>query len=103
MRTAFSLLCLVLLSGISGAAADFTGALVPFFERHCYECHDESLKKGGLDLDALPTDLSDQATLAKWIRLYDRVAQGEMPPSDKPRPGEGEKQHFREKLSPVLS
>lgn len=103
MRTLLSLLCFLQLPGLVGYSADFTGALVPFFERHCYECHDENLKKGGLDLDALATDLSDEATLAKWIRLYDRVALGEMPPPDQPRPGEGERQHFREKLSPVLS
>lgn len=103
MRPVLSLLCFLQLPGLAGYSADFTGALVPFFERHCYECHDENLKKGGLDLDALATDLSDEATLAKWIRLYDRIALGEMPPPDQPRPGEGEKQHFREKLSPVLS
>ncbi|MBL9158643.1 MAG: DUF1592 domain-containing protein [Verrucomicrobiales bacterium] len=94
--------CLLLSSGIA-MSSDFSDELLPFFERHCYECHDANLKKGGLDLDALGTDLNDEALLAKWVRLYDRVATGEMPPPDQPRPGEGEKQHFRDKLAPALS
>ena len=55
-----------------------------FFE-HCYDCHDDLAAKGGLDLTALPTDLTDPDTLAKWT-LVDRVRNGEMPPEDKPQP-----------------
>jgi len=84
-------------------AADFSDKLAPFFDAHCYECHDNSVKKGGLDLDALPRDLSEEAVMAKWVRLYDRVANGEMPPRDRDAPGEGEKRIFREELGPVLA
>jgi hypothetical protein len=84
------------------SAADFTDSLLPFFEAHCYECHDETVKKGGLDLDALPRDLSDEAAMAKWVRLYDRVADGEMPPRDRDAPSEGEQRIFRDGLGPVL-
>lgn len=92
-----------LFAAATTGAADFTGDLLPFFDRHCYECHDANLKKGGLDLDALGTDLADEATLAAWVRLHDRVATGEMPPPDQPRPGAGEKQHFQDTLAPALS
>lgn len=98
----FLLTPLLLSSGIA-MSTDFSNELLPFFERHCYECHDANLKKGGLDLDALGTDLADEATLAAWVRLYDRVATGEMPPPDQPRPGAGEKQHFQDTLAPALS
>lgn len=103
MRLVLFLSVPLLLSSGVASTADFSSDLLPFFERHCYECHDANLKKGGLDLDALGSDLADEATLAKWVRLYDRVATGEMPPPDQPRPGEGEKQHFRDKLAPALS
>lgn len=85
------------------AAGDFAQPLAPFFDSHCYECHDDSVKKGGLDLDALSRDLTNPAILAKWVRLYDRVASGEMPPKGRDRPGEGEAQVLRERLGPVLA
>ena len=28
------------------------GALAPFLEKHCVECHDADTKKGGLDMTA---------------------------------------------------
>lgn len=55
----------------------------PFLDQHCMDCHDGEMKKGGLDLAALPTDASDAAALKKWVRVFDRVAAGEMPPPKK--------------------
>lgn len=74
-----------------------------FLDRHCYECHDDLSTKGGLDLYALPTDLSDPATLEKWIRIYDRVEAGEMPPEDRESPAFGEVRNFGEALAPSLA
>jgi hypothetical protein len=95
---------LFLLSLVSHAdAADFSEKLVPFFNKHCYECHDESSAKGGLNLDALSRDLDDEAVMEKWVRLYDRVADGEMPPAENEPPSDGEKRLFREDLAPTLA
>jgi hypothetical protein len=58
----------------------------PFLDQHCTECHDSDVKKGGLDLAALSTDAADAAAHKKWVRVWDRVAAGEMPPSKKERP-----------------
>ena len=96
-------LILLLAGGLSIHAADtFVDGLEPFFEKHCYECHDDISEKGGLDLFALPADLSDEATFAKWERIFDRVAHGEMPPQDKEPLTPGEKRIFAEVLSPPL-
>lgn len=84
-------------------AKSFSKSLQPFFEQHCYECHDDLSTKGGLDLTALPTDLSDEANLVDWIRIYDRVAAGEMPPKEEPRPGEDQITAFRNSLAPLLA
>lgn len=92
----------LLLSQI-GTGNDFPQKLQPFFDRHCYECHDEQTEKGGLSLDTLSTDLSDEAALSKWVRIFDRVASGEMPPKESEAPGEGETRIFREELSRPLS
>ena len=38
------------------------------------------MAKGGLDLSELPFTLADRSIRERWIRIHDRVAQGEMPP-----------------------
>lgn len=98
-----SFLLLCLLKGSALSASDFAEKLVPFFNAHCYECHDEATAKGGLDLDALSRDLSDEGILAKWVLLHDRVARGEMPPKERDRPTEGQKRIFRDGLAPPLA
>src|SRR4029077_16036948 len=57
-----------------------------FFEAHCLSCHDTSNKQGGLDLSALKFTATDPNNLAKWVKVHDRIASGEMPPKKKPRP-----------------
>ena len=52
----------------------------PQIEQSCIECHDAETKKGGLDLTALKFDLADSATRERWVRVFDRVEKGEMPP-----------------------
>ena len=54
-----------------------------FIEARCSDCHDADTKKGGLDLDALSTQLDDAAVEAKWTLAFDRVLRGEMPPKKK--------------------
>ena len=49
-----------------------------FIEQHCTDCHDDAAKKGGLDLTKLsPGDFPT------WVKIHDRVANGEMPPPKK--------------------
>jgi mono/diheme cytochrome c family protein len=54
-----------------------------FIEKHCAECHDETMKEAGLDLTALEYDPEDKANFEKWIKVHDRVKAGEMPPKKK--------------------
>lgn len=74
-----------------------------FFEKHCYECHDDLTTKAGLDLYSLSTDLSDPESFAKWERIYDRIQNGEMPPRNRPNPATGEKRIFSDILSLPLA
>ncbi|MBE2284486.1 MAG: DUF1592 domain-containing protein [Prosthecobacter sp.] len=69
-------------------------AIQPFLDQNCMDCHDAEMKKGGLDLAALPTDGSDAAALKKWVRVFDRVAAGEMPPPKKKQPSQDAVQDF---------
>ncbi len=65
-----------------------------FLEKHCFECHDDSVSKGGLNLLDLPADDLDRETLGAWTRAFDRVKAGEMPPKDEPRPETNELSQF---------
>jgi len=57
-----------------------------FFAEHCFDCHDDLTKKGGLDLTGLKAEFTDPPTFATWVKVHDAMANGEMPPKKKPRP-----------------
>ena len=69
-------------------AAPFAQSALPvkFFDAHCYDCHDGTEKKGDLDLEALKPDFADAETFARWVKVFDRIESGEMPPKKKARP-----------------
>src|SRR4051794_9679574 len=84
-----------LLAGLADcAAAEFDADARAFFTKHCSDCHDAAAKEGRLDLTSLSRDLSDAETLRRWVRIYDRVSDGEMPPKDAPQPNAAAKEAF---------
>jgi hypothetical protein len=60
-----------------------------FFDHFCGECHYED-QSGGLDLSVLTFDPDNRDNYATWVRMFDRVSTGEMPPKkrtkDRPTP-----------------
>jgi hypothetical protein len=54
-----------------------------FIDKHCAECHDEETAKGDFDITALALDFGAADTRARWVRVLDAIAQGEMPPPEK--------------------
>lgn len=73
-----------------------------FLEKYCSNCHDAESRKGGLDVGALqyPTDLP---SLDTWVRIWDRVRAGEMPPKQKARPDLAEMRAFLSELERDLT
>ncbi len=57
-----------------------------FVKAHCHECHGGLVQEAGLDLEALDPGLATEAGLTAWIKVFDRVERGEMPPEDGPVP-----------------
>lgn len=53
-----------------------------FISSHCLDCHEGKDAEAGLNLAALPLDLSKPHIEQRWIQIFDRVASGEMPPAD---------------------
>ena len=73
-----------------------------FIQRHCADCHDSTTKEAGLDLTKLPFDPEDKSNLAIWVRVHDRVGNGEMPPKTQPRPEASELKSFVNSLASTL-
>lgn len=66
-----------------------------FIDQHCVSCHEGSEAEAGLDLKALSFDLAETRAAERWVRIYDRVHDGEMPPKDS---GKVDAQHADEFL-----
>ena len=77
--------------------------VAPFLEKNCVECHDGETKKGGLDLTSLGANLTKLKTFETWVKIYDRTANGEMPPKKKARPDAGQLVGYLGTLSNSLS
>jgi hypothetical protein len=84
VRTAI-LVAIVMVLGAS-AEAENLGRIEGFFRRYCHDCHSGTHAEAGLELTALPADLSDAAMRQRFVRVYDRVIAGEMPPEGSERP-----------------
>lgn len=50
---------------------------------HCVECHGPTVRKANLRLDQISADLRNPATFRTWVKVYDRIRSGEMPPKTK--------------------
>src|SRR5436190_1318406 len=90
------------LAAAVGVTAELTVPQSAFLERHCFDCHADTAKEGGLDLGGLSRDLADAETLRRWVRVFDRVEAGEMPPKDVKRPDSGAKKAFLASLGETL-
>ncbi|MBT3635819.1 MAG: DUF1592 domain-containing protein [Opitutae bacterium] len=98
------MLAFALASATPALAVEWDIGLKPFLELHCYDCHGEGAKKGGLAMDELSNKLNDPAVFAKWERIYDRALNGEMPPMKiKDRPQADELKKLRLQLEPSLA
>lgn len=73
-----------------------------FTESHCVGCHSGNDAQGGFDFDSLDIELADEETLRRWVLVHDRVARGEMPPPDEPRPDVKESAAFLDSLSNAI-
>ena len=82
LLTAFLLLIGMVALQTSNARGAHSAAEPPaLLQSTCGGCHNATTKAGGLDLEALPFDLSSVATRITWIEIYDRIQKREMPPN----------------------
>ena len=96
------MLCRLATLGLLLAPLASFGAVAPFLEKNCVECHDADAKKGGLDLATLKPDLSDRKSFETWVKILDRTASGEMPPKKKARPDAKQQSAYLGDLAALL-
>ncbi len=77
-----------------------SAAPMPFFEKHCFECHDSASKQVGLELSKL--EPLNTENFGKWVKIYDRIESGEMPPKGQPRPPVADKDAITKSLKAEL-
>jgi mono/diheme cytochrome c family protein len=74
-----------------------------FLEANCSPCHNSKTKKGNLDVTALKMELTDAPTFATWVKIHDRVRDGEMPPKAAPQPEAAAREAFLKSLNATLT
>ena len=74
-----------------------------FTEKYCANCHNDVDKEGDLDFEALSFAPGDPANFQRWVKVYDRLKAGEMPPKEKKRPDPTELETFVGSLAHSLS
>jgi mono/diheme cytochrome c family protein len=77
-------------------------ATAEFIDKYCASCHDDVEKKGDLDLTALAYQPGDTKNFAAWVKVFDRVADGEMPPKKKKQPAAADLASFSKSLGESL-
>ena len=74
-----------------------------FLSNHCFDCHDSDSAKGDFDLTALPYALDTPHHFEQWQQVFERVANGEMPPKKKKQPPAKEREPFLSALEGALT
>jgi hypothetical protein len=72
-----------------------------FVVKYCVECHDAEMKKGGLNLEGIKFE-AEGTNFGAWVKVFDRVVNGEMPPAKKARPASADLKGFTNFVSAAL-
>lgn len=73
---------------------EFEKTIKPILTKYCHECHSTKTKKGSLDLERF-VNLDDvRKDVKPWQNLIEQIETAEMPPKEKPQPGEAEKKQL---------
>jgi hypothetical protein len=102
---AVALFAFLLLTFIPGSllADSRVSPVAGFLQQYCLDCHSGPDSENAFDIAGIGRDLQKADTMAKWVRLFDRVERNEMPPKDVDQPSPSERQAFLAALDKVLS
>lgn len=98
--------CVMLVFAVEPLFAAVGGELPPgigqLLQQHCAECHSGDRGESDFTIDTLTFELDDPATRHRWVGIFDRVAQREMPPADSSKLSDGDRTHWLGQLRPQL-
>jgi hypothetical protein len=83
-------------------AAALAPASRAFVEEFCTDCHDRATRKAGLNLEDLSLQIQDHRTAALWESVFDKIAQGAMPPKKAEQPSPHLRASFQKDLHAAL-
>jgi hypothetical protein len=83
------------------AAPDFHRDIQPILENYCFDCHADGAHKGNVALDAFKTNPAMLSDHDLWLRVLKNLRAGLMPPQNKARPSDAEKQLITEWIKRV--
>ena len=84
-------------------SAAFQQVVVPFLTKHCYACHGNGKKRGGLALDKYRDELSVRKDPKVWETVLQLVRAGDMPPPERRRPPRAEIERALGAIDAVLA
>lgn len=93
--------CLLAIESVS--AKTWRDDIKPFLQQHCTSCHKGTDAEAGLDLAGMDDDLSREELMRRWTLIHDRLAAGEMPPRDQPRPTDANRSEALSTLATAIA
>ena len=66
--------------------AEYQGTILPVLTEYCIDCHNPDKAKGDLDLEPFKSVADLRRHTRVWEKVVDQIAEGEMPPKEKPQP-----------------
>jgi hypothetical protein len=87
---------------LSGAEHALHPVIPQFIDQHCASCHDDTEMEADLDLWSLAENPLSSENLNIWVKAFDRVSNGEMPPPEKEQPGPVALNAFQAELSTAI-
>ena len=80
-----AMLCFIAHNIVTVSPSQASEPLDALVQSSCIDCHDESTDTE-LDLTALAYEFTDPTNYRKWVRVYERIERGEMPPTSAKQP-----------------
>lgn len=91
-----------ILLGSPALHADTKTEVKEFLAHHCAECHRGAQAEHGLDLTTTVIDLQAAENRQLWIKVYDQIESGNMPPPDALTITDEARKRFLRVLEPAL-
>ena len=73
-----------------------------FFSRYCSDCHGSETAEAAFSLAALPYEFADVEQFRRWVKVYDRLSSGEMPPPGAEQPPAADRAKIADELKQLL-